>query len=138
VGGAAPDASANVRGMTAPLSVDDYIASAPEPVQPMLNDLRNTIRSAAPQADERLSYGMPSYHLNGRLAYFQAHARHIGLYAFNAEDARAVGLEQYMTAKSTLRFPLDQPLPLAAIRNLIERRVKTTDARGGAKAARKP
>ena len=75
---------------------------------------------------------------NGRLAYFQAHARHIGLYSFNLEDARAVGLEQYMTAKSTLRFPLDQSLPLAAIRKLIERRVKTNDAEGGEKAARKP
>jgi uncharacterized protein YdhG (YjbR/CyaY superfamily) len=124
--------------MSATKSVDDYIASAPEPVQPMLSDLRRTIRSAAPHADERLSYGMPYYHLNGRVAYFQAHARHIGLYAFNLEDARAVGLEQYMTAKATMRFPLDQPLPLAAIRNLIERRVKTNDAKGGAKAARKP
>ena len=120
--------------MSAPRSVDEYIGSAPELVQTMLNDLRDTIRSAAPQADERLSYGMPYYHLNGRLAYFQAHARHIGLYSFSTDDARAVGLEQYMTAKSTLRFPLDQSLPLAAIRKLIERRVKTTDA----KAPRKP
>jgi uncharacterized protein YdhG (YjbR/CyaY superfamily) len=124
--------------MSAPRSVDEYIGSAPQPVQPMLNDLRETIRSAAPHADERLSYGMPYYHLNGRLAYFQAHARHIGLYSFNLEDARAVGLEQYMTAKSTLRFPLDHSLPLAAIRKLIERRVKTNDAEGGEKAARKP
>ena len=124
--------------MSAPRSVDEYIGSAPELVQTMLNDLRDTIRSAAPQADERLSYGMPYYHLNGRLAYFQAHARHIGLYSFSTDDARAVGLEQYMTAKSTLRFPLDQAMPLAAIRKLIERRVNTNDAKGGAKAARKP
>jgi uncharacterized protein YdhG (YjbR/CyaY superfamily) len=120
-----------------PSSVDDYIGGAPEPVQPMLNDLREIIRSAAPQAEERLSYGMPYYHLHGRLAYFQAHARHIGLYAFNADDARAVGLEQYMGAKSTLRFPLDQPLPRAAIRKLIERRVKANDAKGSERAARK-
>ena len=118
-------------------SVDDYIRSAPEAAQPLLKDLREIIRSAAPQADERLSYGMPYYHLNGRLAYFQAHARHIGLYAFNEEDASAVGLEQYMGAKSTLRFPLDQPLPRAAIRKLMEQRVKANDAKGREKAARK-
>jgi hypothetical protein len=62
----------------------------------------------------------------------QAHARHIGLYAFSQEDARAVGLEEHMAAKSTLQFPLDQPLPLAAIRKLIEQRVTTSEAKGGA------
>jgi uncharacterized protein YdhG (YjbR/CyaY superfamily) len=117
--------------MSAPRNVDEYIAAAPEAVQPMLHSLRETIQAAAPGADERISYGMPYYHLHGRLAYFQAHARHIGLYAFSLEDARAVGLEQHMSAKSTLQFPLDQPLPIAAIRSLIQQRVRTTEAKGG-------
>ena len=116
--------------MSAPLSVDEYIAAAPEAVQPLLIELRETIRAAAPKADERISYGMPYYHFHGRLAYFQEHARHIGLYAFSLEDARAVGLEQHMSAKSTLQFRLDQPLPIAAIRNLIEQRVRTIEAKG--------
>jgi uncharacterized protein YdhG (YjbR/CyaY superfamily) len=123
--------------MSAPHSVDEYIAAAPEAVQPMLNELRETIRAAAPQADERISYNMPYYHLHGRLAYFQAHARHIGLYAFTLDDARAVGLEQHMSAKSTLHFPLDQPLPRTAIRRLIQERVRTNEAKGGETAARK-
>jgi uncharacterized protein YdhG (YjbR/CyaY superfamily) len=114
--------------MTAPERVDDYIAAVPESVRPMLRELRETIRSAAPEADERISYGMPYFHLHGRLAYFRAHARHIGLYPFNADEARAVGLERYVAAKATLQFPLNQPLPLAAIDALIRQRVKRTEA----------
>jgi uncharacterized protein YdhG (YjbR/CyaY superfamily) len=119
-------------------SVDEYIAAAPEQSRPILKELRATIRAAAPQAEERISYGMPSYHLNGRLTYFQAHARHVGLYAFNADDARRVGLENHLAAKATLQFPLDQPLPTAAIRRLIEQRVKENTAKGGTKARRTP
>lgn len=118
-------------------TVDEYIDAAPEAAQPMLIELRETIRAAAPQAEERISYGMPSYHLNGRLTYFQAHARHIGLYAFNMEDARAVGLEQHISAKATLRFPLDRPLPVAAIRKLIEERVRTNQTNRGGPSTRK-
>lgn len=119
-----------------PRDVDDYIASAPESTRPLLTELRETIKAAAPKAEEGISYGMPYYSLNGvRLTYFQAHTRHIGLYAFNAEDTRAAGLEQHMAAKSTLQFPLDRPLPTAAIRRLIEQRVKAA-AQGGAKASR--
>jgi len=117
--------------------VDSYIAAAPEGARPVLTELRATIWAAAPEAEEKISYGMPYYHLHGvRLTYFQAHSRPIGLYAFTVEDARAVGLEQHMAAKATLQFPLDQPLPTAAIRRLIEQRVKATAAKGGAKASR--
>jgi uncharacterized protein YdhG (YjbR/CyaY superfamily) len=123
--------------MSAPSSVDEYIAEASEDVQPMLKDLRKTIRAAAPEADERLSYGMPYYHLGGRLTYFQAHAHHIGLYAFGPDEARAVGLEQHMSAKATLRFPLDEPLPLTAIGLLIQNRVTTIKATGREKSSRR-
>jgi uncharacterized protein YdhG (YjbR/CyaY superfamily) len=112
-----------------PKNVDEYIAGTPAATRPMLAELRATIRAAAPDADERISYGMPFYHLNGRLAYFQKHAHHIGLYPFTLDEAGAVGLEQHIVAKATLQFPLDQPLPLAAIRKLIEHRVKTKGAR---------
>ena len=122
--------------MSAPSSVDEYIAGASKEVQPMLKDLRDTIRAAAPEADERLSYGMPYYHLDGRLTYFQAHKHHIGLYAFSREEARAVGLEQHMSAKATLRFPLDEPLPLTAIERLIQNRVNAVRAKGSEKSSR--
>jgi uncharacterized protein YdhG (YjbR/CyaY superfamily) len=118
--------------------VDSYIAAAPERARSLLAELRETILAAAPEAEERISYGMPYYHLSGvRITYFQAHTRHIGLYAFSVEDARAVGLEDHMAAKSTLQFPLDQPLPTSAIRRLIEQRVSATAAKGGAKSSRK-
>ena len=94
----------------------------------MLRELRETIRAAAPAADERVSYGMPFYYLGGRLVYFKAHARHIGVYPCSADEARAVGLEQYLAAKATLQFPLDQPLPLGAIRMLIQNRVARVTA----------
>jgi uncharacterized protein YdhG (YjbR/CyaY superfamily) len=117
--------------------VDSYIAAAPEGARPLLTELRETISAGAPDAEERISYGMPYYHLRGvRLTYFQAHTRHIALYAFTVEDARAVGLEQHMAAKSTRHFRLDQPLPTSAIRRLIEQRVKATAAKGGAKSSR--
>ena len=117
--------------------VDSYIAAAPEGARPLLIELRETVLAAAPGAEERISYGMPSYHLHGvRLTYFQAHTHHIGLYAFNLEDARAVGLEQHMGAKSTLHFPLDQPLPTSAIRRLIEQRVSAA-AKGRARSSHK-
>jgi uncharacterized protein YdhG (YjbR/CyaY superfamily) len=112
-------------------SVDEYLAGSPESLHSMLTELRAAIRAAAPDADERISYGMPYYHLNGRVAYFQVHAHHIGLYPFTLEEARAVGLEQHVAAKATLQFPLDQPLPLAAIHRLIEQRAKTNKAKGG-------
>jgi uncharacterized protein YdhG (YjbR/CyaY superfamily) len=119
-----------------PADVDAYIAAAPQGARPLLTELRDSIRAAAPEAEEAISYGMPYYHLHGvRLTYFQAHTRHIGLYAFTVEDARAVGLEQHVAAKATLQFPLDQPLPTPAIRRLIERRLKATSANAGAKAA---
>ena len=122
--------------VSAPKNVDDYIAGTPEAMRPMLAELRETIRAAAPEADERISYGMPFYHLDGRLAYFHKHAHHIGMYPFSVQEARAVGLEQYVAAKATLQFPLDQPLPLAAIRKLIEQRVKTKSARSGSTTRR--
>ena len=121
--------------MTAPKSVDEYIAGAPAATQLLLTRMRETIRAAAPDADERISYGMPYYHFHGRLAYFQAHAHHIGLYAFSSEDARNAGLEQYMAAKATIQFPLDQPLPLGAIRRLIEQRVQASNATASVKSS---
>lgn len=119
--------------------VDSYIDAAPVGARPLLKELRETIRAAAPGAEEKISYGMPYYQLHDvRVTYFQAHTGHIGLYAFSAEDARAVGLEQHMAAKATLQFALDQPLPSSAIRRLIEQRVKETVSKRSAKASRTP
>ncbi|TMF23705.1 MAG: DUF1801 domain-containing protein [Chloroflexi bacterium] len=104
--------------------VDAYIAAAPRTVQPKLRQLRTAIKAAAPKATEKISYGIPFYDYKGRLIYFAIHTTHIGMYP--SGDAK--GLEKYLTEKATLRFPLDEPLPLERIRKLIADRVKERDA----------
>jgi len=111
-------------GTSTSADVDAYIAAAPRKAQPMLRQLRRTIRAAAPMAQERISYRMPFYEYKGRLIYFAIHPTHIGMYP--SGDAK--GLEKYLTETATLRFPLDQPLPLDRIRKLIEERVRERDA----------
>jgi uncharacterized protein YdhG (YjbR/CyaY superfamily) len=116
---------------TKPADVDAYIAAAPADVQPQLRELRAVIRAEAPRATEKMSYGIPFYEYGGkpgtlasRLIYFAAQKNHIALYP--AGDAK--GLEQYLTERSTLRFPLGKPLPMAKIRTLVRARVKEKDA----------
>jgi uncharacterized protein YdhG (YjbR/CyaY superfamily) len=111
--------------------VDAYIAAAPAAVQPQLRALRAAIRAEAPRATEKMSYGIPFYEYGGkpgtlqsRLIYFAAQKKHIAVYP--AGDAK--GLEQYLTERSTLRFPLDKPLPMTRIRALVRARVKEKDA----------
>jgi uncharacterized protein YdhG (YjbR/CyaY superfamily) len=118
-----------------PRDVDAYIAHAPASAQPALRQLRTAIIDAVPEAEERLSYGMPSYHHHGRLAYFSLHAKHIGMYPFNAGDVDGE-LQRYAAEKATLQFPLGAPLPLAAIRRTLERRARELESKAGARSAR--
>ncbi|HYU64574.1 MAG TPA: DUF1801 domain-containing protein [Verrucomicrobiae bacterium] len=104
-------------------AVDAYIAAAPKAAQPLLRQLREMIREEAPDAEEKISYGIPFYEYRGRLVYIAAHKQHVALYP--AGDAN--GLEVYLTQKSTLRFPIGQRLPIARIRKLIKARVKERD-----------
>lgn len=111
-----------------PRDVDEYIARAPAGTRAALAELRAIIRSAAPEAEERISYGMPYYNLNGRLAYFSLHSHHIGLYPADRGAAEAVGLTSHFVEKSTLQFPLDQPLPADSIRTFIAQRAAAMGA----------
>lgn len=114
--------------------VDAYISAAPKAVQPKLRQLRKIIRAAAPEAQERISYGMPYYDLNGRLVYFAVHARHVGLYALGSTAELAKGrLERFVASKGTLQFPLDEPLPEAEIARLVKKRVQENEALGKAR-----
>jgi len=107
-------------------AVDAYIAAAPKAAQPRLRQLRKLIRQAAPQAEERLSYGMPYYDYKGRLIYFSAFKTHIGVYPVG-EAAKHKDLSKYMTGKGTYRFPLDEPMPMDLIRKLVEARIKKNE-----------
>lgn len=107
--------------------IDSYIEASPKAAQPHLRELRKVIKSAAPHATEKISYGMPFYEYHGRLIYFAAHKNHIGVYP--SGDAK--GLEKYLADKSTLQFRHDEPLPVAKIRKLVQDRVRERDAAKG-------
>ncbi|HKW73215.1 MAG TPA: DUF1801 domain-containing protein [Candidatus Dormibacteraeota bacterium] len=114
-----------------PADVDGYIAAAPAAVQEQLRELRAAIKAEAPKAVEKMSYGIPFYEYGvkpgtfaSRLIYFAAQKRHIALYPAGGQK----GLDQYLAERSTLRFPLDQPLPMAKIRTFIRTRVKEKEA----------
>ena len=111
-----------------PRDVDEYIARAPVEARAALAELRAIIRAAAPAAEERISYGMPYYFLGGRFAYFSLHTHHIGLYPADRAMADAAGLTSHFAEKSTLQFPLGQPLPAASIHTFIAQRAAAMDA----------
>jgi uncharacterized protein YdhG (YjbR/CyaY superfamily) len=115
--------------LTDSVQVDAYIAAAPATAQPILRQLRDVIRAAAPKAAEKISYGMPSYEYHGRLVYFAAFKNHVGLYAVGQkQDRYAKELSGYLSGKSTARFPIDQPLPVASIRRVVQARVKENES----------
>ncbi|MFN8580061.1 MAG: DUF1801 domain-containing protein [Gemmatimonadaceae bacterium] len=105
-------------------SIDDYIASRPKAVQPTLKKLRATIRKAAPDATERIAYGMPTFYYNGNLVHFAAHEEHIGFYPTpTGIQAFAKQLKSYVTSKGAVQFPLSEPLPFALITEMVKYRV---------------
>lgn len=109
--------------------VDEYIAKAPKEMRGRLQELRAAIKSAAPKAEERISYGMPYYAYKGRLAYFQLWKKHIGLYVPTPViEEHESELKDYEIAKATVRFPLDKKLPVALIKKLVQARVKKNEA----------
>lgn len=107
--------------MKKPKSVDNYIAGAPIEVQDKLRQIRATIKSVVPAAEEKISYGMPYYGYKGRLAYFAYAKKHIGLYAMppTIEDHQDE-LKKYQTSTATIRFPLNKELPIPLIKKLVK------------------
>ena len=112
-----------------PKDVDAYIAAAPKAARPLLNQLREVIKTAAPQAKEKISYGMPSYEHHGRLAYFAGYEGHVGLYGVaHVAIEQDAEVNKYLENQSTLRFSVGHELPVALIRRLIKDRVKQNEA----------
>jgi uncharacterized protein YdhG (YjbR/CyaY superfamily) len=114
-------------------SLNAYITATPLEVRERLKQLRHAIKRAAPKATERISYGMPFYEYGGsgykgRLIYFAAFKKHIGVFIPPKPSGGYGGLEKYRTAKSSFRFPLDKPLPLALIGKTVKALVKQRDA----------
>ena len=111
---------------TAPAkNIDEYISRFPADVQLSLEKLHKTIRSAAPKAEEVISYQMPAYKYHGIVVYFAAHKNHIGLYPTAAcIEAFKKELSAYKGSRGTVQFPFDKPLPLGLISQIVKFRVK--------------
>jgi uncharacterized protein YdhG (YjbR/CyaY superfamily) len=105
-------------------SIDEYIATFPKDVQQILEEIRAVITAAAPQAQEKISYQMPTFFLNGNLVHFAAFKKHIGFYPTPAgTQAFQKEISIYKTAKGSIQFPLDQPMPLKLISRIVKFRV---------------
>jgi uncharacterized protein YdhG (YjbR/CyaY superfamily) len=122
----------------APGSIDEYIAGFAPDARKRLEQMRATIRAAAPDATETISYAMPTFDLNGRhLVHFAGFAKHIGFYpvptgiaAFKDE------LSPYKQGKGSVQFPLDRPLPTDVVRRIVRFRVEENLAESATKGTR--
>ncbi|MCR8847052.1 DUF1801 domain-containing protein [Rossellomorea sp. SC111] len=105
-------------------TIDEYIAQFPENVQEHLQSLREVIRETVPEAQEKISYQMPTFALHGNLVHFAAYKNHIGFYptpsGINAFKDKMTG---YKTAKATVQFPQDEPMPYELIQKIVKFRV---------------
>src|SRR5688500_3863486 len=115
--------------------VDAYIAGFPSDLAERLSAMRRTIRAAAPLATERISYAIPTFHLNGNLVHFAGFPGHVGFYpgpggiaAFESE------LKRYTSGKGSVQFPHREPLPLDLVARIVQFRV---DENSGPKAKRR-
>lgn len=105
-------------------TVDEYIAAQGELIQPMLNQLRDTIKNAAPTANEIISYGMPAYKIHGVLVYFAANKHHIGFYPTASPiTVFSDELTAYKTSKGAIQFPIETAIPVDLVRRIVEFRV---------------
>lgn len=119
-------------------TIDEYIAGFPPEIQEILQQVRATVRAAAPDAVEAIKYGIPTLVLKGNLVHFAAFKHHIGFYP----DPSGMGqfaeeLAPYTQAKGSVQFPLDQPIPYDLIRRITEYRVAENVAKAEAKAHKK-
>ena len=118
---------------TKPATIDEYISSFSPEVQAILRKVRKTVRSAAPDAQEVISYQMPAFKANGVLVYFAAFQKHIGLYPPVSGDAGLTrAIAPYAGEKGNLRFPLDQPIPYDLIARIVKHRLKQDRAKAAA------
>ena len=105
-------------------SIDEYIATFPEDVQKILQELRAVIKASAPDAEEKISYQMPTFALKGNLVHFAAFKKHIGFYPTpSGIQTFKDELSIYESAKGSVQFPIDKPLPLELVSKIVRFRV---------------
>lgn len=122
----------------APTTIDDYIAGFPHAVQKVLEQMRITIRQAAPSATEAIKYGLPTFVLEGNLVHFGAFQKHLGFYSLPSGHRKFQDeLSVYVGGKGSVQFPLDQPMPLGLVRRIVRFRVAENRERAAAKRRKK-
>ena len=105
-------------------SIDEYILKFPQEVQEILKLIRKVIKESAPDAEEKISYQMPTFVLHGNLVHFAAYKNHIGFYPTpSGIDAFMQELSQYKVAKGSIQFPIDKPMPYELISKIVKYRV---------------
>lgn len=111
-------------------TIDGYIAMFPKNVQDILERLRRVIRESAPEAEETMNYGIPTFKLNGNLVHFAAFKNHIGFYPTpSAIVAFKKELSPYKQAKGSVRFPIDKEIPFDIIKEIVKFRVRENEKR---------
>jgi uncharacterized protein YdhG (YjbR/CyaY superfamily) len=127
-----------MKKVKAPQTVDEYISGYPEGIQKRLTDIRKAVKKAAPQAVEKIGYGMPAYTFKGMLLYFAAHTNHIGFYPGpSAVEAFKKELVDYEPSKGTIKFPHDKNIPLKLIPDIVKFRVNENIRKEELKALKK-
>jgi uncharacterized protein YdhG (YjbR/CyaY superfamily) len=123
---------------TGPKDIDGYIAGFPKEIQEILEKIRTTIRKVAPDAEETISYQIPTFTLKGNLVHFAAFKKHIGFYPTSTGIEKFKNeLSAYEGAKGSVRFPLDKPIPFDLISDIVTFRVKENLERAQAKGKKK-
>ena len=118
--------------MAPPTTVDDYMAALPEERRAVLEELRQTIRAAAPEATESIAYQMPAFRMNGQfLVSYAAFKAHYSMFPASDAVVQALGeeLTPYLAGKGTIRFPTDAPIPVGLVERIVAVRVAETSAR---------
>ena len=106
-------------------TIDEYISTFPKDIQKILWQVRKTIKETAPDAEEAISYQIPTFKLNGNLVHFAAFKNHIGFYpAPSGQKAFQKELSIYKSGKGSIQFPIDKPMPLSLIKKIVKYRVK--------------
>ena len=111
-------------------TVDEFVASFPKNVRTVLEELRRVIGDSAPGAEETISYGIPTFDLNGKhLVHFSAYKSHVGFYPTSSGiEAFRKELSPFKTSRGTVQFPLDKPIPFDLVRKIVKFRVKENES----------
>lgn len=118
-----------IRTQDSPRNIDEYIAGFPPDVQEILEQIRAAIREAAPDAEEAIKYRMPTFVLNENLVHFAAFKNHVGFYPTPSGIEKFKDeLSSYEGAKGSVRFPMDDPMPLKLIKRMVASRVREAQA----------